>query len=348
MHRFNLLWYLLLVLAIASSCYAQSSTASLNGTAVDESGAVVPGVEVTVINTGTGLLRRATTGPQGFYAFPVLPPGSYVVKASHEGFNVVEVKDVVLHVGDRVVLPIKLRVGAVAQTITVEGGAPLLNTESPAVSTVIDRRFVENLPLNGRSFSTLIELTPGVVLTRGSVQTGQFSVNGQRSTSNAFIIDGVSANVGISAFGGVGPAGGSMPAYSAQGTTSNLVSIDAMEEFRIQTSTFSAEFGRQPGAQVSVVTRSGTNQFHGTLFEYFRNDKLDGNDWFANSRNIEKAALRLNDFGGVIGGPIVKDKTFFFFSYEGLRLRQPRGNLLQNWRSEIMRRWRNHFAVWRL
>ena len=194
------------------------------------------------------------------------------------------------------------------------------------MSTVIGNQFVENLPLNGRSFSSLIDLTPGVVLTPTNYyDQGQFSVNGQRPDSNYFLVDGVSANLGTAGSGALLGQGGAgqPPATSAFGGTSNLVSLDALEEFRIQTSTFAPEYGRTPGAQISVVTKSGTNTFHGTAFEYFRNDKLDANDWFANRNSLARPELRQNDFGGVLGGPIQKDKLFFFGSYEGLRVRQP-------------------------
>jgi hypothetical protein len=153
---------------------------------------------------------------------------------------------------------------------------------------------------------------------------GQFSVNGQRADANYFTVDGVSANFGVTGYGPlVQTAGGALPALSALGGTNSLVSVDAMQEFRIQTSSFAPEFGRTPGGQISIVTRSGTNRFHGTLFEYFRNNVLDANDWFVNYDHLPKPEERQNDFGGVFGGPIIKDKTFFFFSYEGLRLRQP-------------------------
>src|SRR5262249_50909584 len=142
--------------------------------------------------------------------------------------------------------------------------------------------------------------------------------------ANYFTIDGVSANTGISAaFGGFQAASGSLPQLTVTGTTTSLISIDAMQEFKLQTSTYAAEFGRTPGAQIQIVTRSGSNQFHGTVFDYFRNDKLDASNWFANQAGLPKPAVRQNDFGGVFGGPIIKDKTFFFVSYEGLRLRQP-------------------------
>jgi hypothetical protein len=206
----------------------------------------------------------------------------------------------------------------------VQGSAPLLNAADASVSTVIDHQFVENLPLNGRSFSSLIDLAPGVVLIPSNqYEAGQFSVNGQHPDANYFTVDGVSANLGNLATNLSQGGAGQLPATSAFGGTSNLVSLDALEEFRIQTSTFAPEYGRTPGAQISVVTRSGTNTFHGTAFEYFRNDKLDANDWFANANGLAKPELRQNDFGGVLGGPIKKDKLFFFGSYEGLRVRQP-------------------------
>ncbi len=168
-------------------------------------------------------------------------------------------------------------------------------------------------------------LTPGVVVSQTAFDDqGQFSVNGQRADANYFTVDGASANFGVTGyFPMVQTAGGALPALSVSGGTNSLVSVDAMQEFRVQTSSFAPEFGRTPGGQVSIVTRSGTNSCHGTLFEYFRNSALDANDWFANYNGLQKPAERQNDFGGVFGGPIRKDKTFFFFSYEGLRLRLP-------------------------
>lgn len=184
---------------------------------------------------------------------------------------------------------------------------------------------MENPPLNGRSFQTLILLTPGVVASVTSFSDqGQFSVNGQHADANYFTVDGVSANFGVTGYAPlVQTAGGALPALGAAGGTNSLVSVDAMQEFRIQTSSFAPEYGRTPGGQISIVTRSGTNQFHGTLFEYFRNGPLDARDWFVNFNGLPKPAERQNDFGGFLGGPVRKDRTFFFFSYEGLRLRQP-------------------------
>jgi TonB dependent receptor len=211
------------------------------------------------------------------------------------------------------------------QNTTVEAGLLPVETESATVSTVVDHTFVADMPLNGRSFQTLILLTPGVVVTPTALNDqGQFSVNGQRRDANYFTVDGVSANFGVTGFFPLLQTGsGALPALTAWGGTNSLVSVDDLQEFRIQTSSFAPEFGRTPGGQISIVTRSGTNAFHGTLFDYFRNDVLDAKDWFSNFNHLPKPADRQNDFGGVFGWPILKDKTFFFFSYEGLRLRQP-------------------------
>src|SRR5262249_10529769 len=190
----------------------------------------------------------------------------------------------------------EMAVGSASESITVEAGAPLVNTESGTVSTVTDRTFAENLPLNGRSLQTLIMLTPGVVVTATAFDDqGQFSVNGQRADANYFTVDGVSANFGVTGyFPLVQTASGALPALSTSGGTNSLVSIDAMQEFRVQTSSFAPEFGRTPGGQISIVTRSGTNAFHGTLFEYFRNDVLDAKDWFVNFNGLPKPEARQN------------------------------------------------------
>jgi hypothetical protein len=318
----------LVCLLLPCCAQAQSTDATITGRISDPSKAAIPGAKVIVTNVDTGVQQSGTTGSDGFYTIVALKPGNYKMEVEKQGFRTVVKPDVVLHVQDAPTINFEMAVGTVSESVTVEGGAPLINTQDAAVSTVVDRQFAENLPLNGRSFQTLIQLTPGVVLTTSNLEDGgQFSVNGQRPSSNYWMVDGVSANIGASPYGVPGNGfAGSLGSFSALGGTNSLVSVDALQEFRIQTSTYAPEFGRTPGGQISIVTRSGTNQFHGTMFDYLRNDVLDASDWFngfTNNPPLPKAKERQNDFGGTFAGPINKDKTFFFFSYEGLRLRLP-------------------------
>lgn len=327
---------LLGALGLAGVAGAQSATATLSGTVTDTNGAVAPGAAVTITNSATSQQRKLTTNPDGYFIAAQLPPGVYTVSVQSSGFATTELREVALNVNDQKSLTIVLQVAEVGATVTINDAASI--DESPAVATVVDRQFIENQPLNGRSFQSLITLAPGVVLTKGGVGTqGQFSVNGQRASTNYFTVDGVSANFGTNSTATLyEQAGGGAPAYSALGGTNTLVSVDAVQEFKIQTSTYAPEFGREPGAQVQIVTRAGTNEFHGSAFEYFRNNVFDANDFFANRNRLSKPALRQNDFGGVVSGPVYlprgifgpfgydgRDRTFFFVSYEGLRLRQP-------------------------
>jgi hypothetical protein len=325
------LW--LIALWIAFLCFsgivlAQTESATVAGRVTDSSGAVISGAGVQLHSVERGTVTQTITNSAGIYLFPAVQPGEYHVTVRQEGFRQVDFVGLVVNVQDHIEENFRLQVGSVSESVTVSGAAPQVNTESATVSTVVDRNFAENLPLNGRSFQTLIQLTPGVVLTPSNgFDQGQFSVNGQRASSNYWMVDGVSANIGTSAgLPGNGPAGAT-GAYSVEGGTNSLVSIDALQEFRIQTSTFAPEFGRTPGAQISIVTRSGQNAFHGNAFDYFRNDVLDANDWFAHNKGLPKPQERQNDFGGTFSGPILKNHTFYFFSYEGLRLRLPQTRL---------------------
>jgi len=304
---------------------SQAATATLSGTIVDETGATVPDVAVSVLNVATRQQRDTMTSKEGQFVLPLLSPGRYTLTAIRDGFTPLQVRDVVLNVNDQIALRLQLKVAPVGESVTVTVEPPRVNT-SPAVSTVMDRQFVENLPLNGRSFQSLISLTPGVVVTPATItEPGQFSVNGQRENANYFTVDGVSANIGAPASNfNIGQTSvGSTPGVNAIGGTHGLVSVDALQEFTIQTSTYAAEFGRQPGGQITLVTRSGTNEFHGSLFEYLRNDAFDANDWFANRAGQRKPPLRQHQFGGTLGGPLRRNHAFFFGSYEGLRVRLP-------------------------
>jgi hypothetical protein len=314
------------LLLVSLTCVrAQSTNASLSGRVTDPSKSFIADARLAAISTATNFRYETLTNTSGEYYLANLPPGPYQIEIEKSGFKKLIKPDVILHVQDALAIDFEMTLGSATESITVESGARLLNTESATVSTVIDRTFVEDIPLNGRSFQTLIMLTPGVVVTGTAFDDqGQFSVNGQRADANYFTVDGVSANFGVTGYPPLVQAGGgALPALSAAGGTNSLVSVDAMQEFRIQTSSFAPEFGRTPGGQISILTRSGTNSVHGTLFEYFRNGVLDARDWFVNFNKLAKPAERQNDFGGVVGGPVFEDKTFFFFSYEGLRLRQP-------------------------
>ena len=320
--RVRLLAALALLAGAAAPAYAQN--ARLSGLVLDQSKAAVGSARVSVTNLATGIERETLSNSDGAYALASLAPGKYHVSVRAAGFSAAE-RDLALEVEQNARLDFALTVGSEQQSVTVTGDAPLLTTEDASVSTVVNRNFVGNLPLNGRSVQALVELAPGIVpAAAGPNNMGQYSVNGGRADANYYTIDGVSANFGSSV--SINPASsynGSTPAFGSTGGSNNLVSLDALQEFRIQTSSYAPEFGRSPGAQISLVTRSGTNQLHGTAFDYLRNDALDASNWFANAGNLVKPAERQNDFGGTFSGPVLKDKTFFFFSYEGLRLRQP-------------------------
>ncbi len=279
---------------------AQSINATLSGGVTDPAGTFIVDADVAIANDTTGVVYTAKTNSSGIYYLSVLPPGHYHVQVSKIGFKTLIKPDVVLNVQSALSLNFSLPVGATSESITVDAASSLLNTVDASVSTVIDRKFVENIPLNGRSFQDLISMIPGVVTQnpQNSLQVvgtgGDFSVNGQRTESNYYTVDGVSGNIGAGNGGGVGEAatGGVLGGSTAVGTTQTLLSVDALQEFRVQSSTYSAEFGRSPGGQFSLLTRSGTDIFHGSAFDYLRNDFFDANDWFNDYYGKPTPALR--------------------------------------------------------
>ncbi len=333
----------LLLICLTAPAWA-ASTATLTGRVADANGGRITGAQVQVTDTATNASFTVKTNGEGLYVLPGLTPGVYRVTVEKDGFQTAVRRNVVLNTGDNATENFTLLAGDIKEAVTIEGRSTLIERDSPAVSTVVNRQFVENLPLSGRSFQTLLELTPGVTLVKSSTfSTGQFSVNGQRSNANYFMVDGVSANFGASLTAqAFQQNAGTLPALSVLGGFNNLASVDALQEFRVQTSGYGAEFGRNPGAQVSIITRSGGNQYTWSLFNYFRNEALDAADFFDNLGGLPKRKLRQNDFGGVLGGPVRlpgkwfgplgydgRDKTFFFFSYEGLRLTQPQAGIFR-------------------
>jgi len=312
------------------SALGQTGSASVSGRVTDQSNAVVPDAEIQMRNVDTNVTQVTKTNGDGIYVFPSLAPGNFLMNVRKQSFRTVSVTGIELHTQDSLERNFVLQVGSSAESVTVSANAEHMETDNPAVGVLVNRDFVENLPLNGRSFQDLIALAPGTVSSAND--QGVFSINGQRDDTNYYSIDGVGAptnpnynteNVGVG-------LSGTAPGQTAIGTTQNLVSVDALEEFRIQTSSYDAAYGRQPGGQVEFRTRSGTNVFHGTLFDYFRNEAMDANSYFNNLDGIPRQQDRQNDFGGTFGGPVKiprvydgKDHTFFFFSYEGLRLHSP-------------------------
>lgn len=324
----------LVIVSLAVSLAAQSPNGTITGLVLDPSSSAIAGADVLVINDLTGIQYSAKTNGEGIYVVANLSPGPYRLQVSKVGFKTLVKPDITLNIQDALSINFTLPIGAAIETVNIQGGAALVDTESAAVSTVVDRQFVDNIPLNGRSFQSLVTLAPGVttVPTSGPGRSGEFSINGQRTEGNYFTVDGVSVNTGAPAIGSVNSSGvgGSTPGETALGTTQSLVSVDALQEFRINTSSYSAEYGRTPGGQVSFLTRSGSNDWHGTGFDYFRNEVLDANNWFNNAADLQRTAERQNDFGGSLGGPLTipgiyngRNRTFFFFSYEGMRLNVP-------------------------
>ena len=294
-----------LLLAFTVPAAGQVISGTILGTITDPSGGAVPNAKVTATNLGTGLTRTATTEEQGDYLIPLLPVGFYKVEVSASGFGPQEATNLNLAIDARLRVDFKLTVSGVKENIRVSSEAPLVNTESSDMSQVIGNRAVTQLPLNGREFIQLALLTPAVAneikgtLSSPLALSGfSFNANGTRYEDNSYLLDGASIRD---------------PVYTRLAVSP---SIDAIEEFKVHTSNYSAEFGGQGGAQVNISTRSGTNSFHGTAYEFIRNDVLDARNFF----DIKKPPFRQNQFGASLGGPVKKDKVFFFGNYEGQRI----------------------------
>ena len=275
----------------------------------------MPGATVTLTNTGTGLVRSVTTDANGEYTAPSLPTGTYSVKAELSGFKTATRPDIPLGVDQRVRIDVKLEIGAVEESVTVSGTSPLVQTSSSELGTTVAEEQIETLPLNGRNFVNLTRTVPGVVRGipganidgAGSLAwraSASFSANGQRPRDNNYMLDGVDNN------------------ETWLQTVVLFPSVDALDEFKLQTSTYSAEFGRSLGGVVNLQIKSGTNVLHGSGFEFFRNNVFDANNYFNNRAGRDKPAFKQSQFGGTIGGPVIKDKTFFFFDYQGYDVNQ--------------------------
>ena len=292
---------------------AQLNTADIVGSVTDASGGVVPGVTVTITNTATQVSQDVVSDRTGNYVVNLLPPGRYSVRFELQGFKAV-VREVSVGAGDRARADARLEAGEISEAIMVTAEAPLLQTDTSTVGATITSKAVQDLPLNGRNYIELVRLQPGVTmgattgLTSGSRpdsrrQANSFSANGQPEGANQMLLDGLD-NTMAAGILGVRP------------------SVEGIAEVKISTNVFTAEVGRTQGAVVNVITKSGTNQLHGSAFEFYHDDRFDGNDFFAKRAGLPKPPLRQNQFGGSLGGPLVRNRTFFFADIEWLRLRQ--------------------------
>lgn len=289
---------------------AQVDTGTILGTVSDASGARVAGATVTLTNEGTNVALSTTTGDDGGYKFTPVRVGAYKLTVTMQGFQTNTQKGVAVNVGQSIVADFSLKPGAVSETIEVTGTVPVLQSQDASVGQVVDSKSVNDLPLNGRNFTFLAQLSAGVNTpqadTRGNAATGAFSANGSRPAQNNYLLDGVDNNSDTVDF--------------LNGTNFVVLPpVDAIQEFKVQTSGFSAEYGRSGAAVLNATIKSGTNELHGAAWEFFRNDKLDAADFFENAGGIPKGALRQNQFGVAAGGPIIKNKIFIFGDYEGFR-----------------------------
>jgi len=297
-----------------------AETGALTGTVTDSTGAVISGATVTITSTATGQTRSTTTGADGSYKFSLLPPGSYSVKFSASNFKTVDVPSVTLNVTETAVLNRKMEVGGQSISVTVEANTETIQTEGVANGTVVSAEEIQTLPLVSRNYTQILDLSPGVVTNVANATamgngTQDVSANGQGGISNSYSMDG--ANITQYTSGGAAQLG-SMPGIP-------IPSPDAIQEFKVQTSQYDAGFGRNAGANVEVITKGGSNNFHGSLLEFNRNNFFNANDFFykfserLSDQPDKPQTLKQNTFGGTIGGPIKKDKLFFFFSYQGYR-----------------------------
>ena len=301
--KFKSVCVLLFVVALLNSQSLGAQTAgtgALTGTIKDPSGAVIPNATVTATSLDTGAARTATTGADGTYKFNLLPPGNYKVRIEASGFKPVEVPSATVNVTETEVLDHNLEVGAQTQTVTVEGEVETIQTTSSALGTVASARTMTELPLNTRNYTNLLAMSTGVSANVSNATTigkgaTNMAVNGGTTGQNTYMMDGVTVN-NATALGGV--TEGTVPGTFA------MPNPDAIAEFKIQTSSYDAGYGRNPGANVNVVTKSGTNNFHGSAFEFFRNTVLNANDWFLNRNGQAKPALNSNVYGGALGGPV--------------------------------------------
>jgi hypothetical protein len=307
------------------SAVAAQRYADLNGRVLDTSGGGIADAEVTVVSQDTGFRRATQSELGGVYDVASLEPGLYKITVRREGFRTLVQFNVPLHSGRATPLDFVLPVGSTQETVTVEGAPPLIDRDDASTGSSFHYQEMEHLPLNGGGLLNLIEALPGTNVTpatRG--EAGQFTTGGQRPNTNYFMVDGVSANIGVTAGGLPAQAtAGTLPPVTAFGSLDSLIPVESVQDFTVRTSSTGAEMGRMPGAQVAATSRSGSNDFHGATAYRWRNEVLAANDWFANQASLGRGELRLNDISQTFGGPVKRNSSFFFLSYQHISLMQP-------------------------
>src|SRR5262245_18042080 len=302
-----------LMCACPATLLAQQETATITGEVRDGSGALVPKAAITVTNVETSISSKSETNDRGVYTIPSLKPGPYSITVEKAGFRKTVRSGVTLQINQTTRIDLALQVGELTTAVEIVEAATLLETETSSRGAVIDQKKITGLPLNGRDYNQLALLSPGVLAGTPRLSSinfkGAINVNGNRVFMNVFLLDGVD-NISYS--------------NSFRGDNVQVVqpSIEALQEFKIQTNAYSAEFGHSAGAVVNATIKSGTNNFRGAVYEFLLNDALDASNFFANFANQGKPVRKRNQFGGAIGGPVIENKTFFFGDYEGLRERE--------------------------
>ncbi|HEY6121870.1 MAG TPA: carboxypeptidase-like regulatory domain-containing protein, partial [Pyrinomonadaceae bacterium] len=286
----------LLLVAFRSEVYAQN--AQLTGIITDDNSALIAGARLTLINVNTNVTHNTVTNKDGYYSIPFVPPGNYQLKVFADGFRPLTRNNLSINVDQAARIDFTLEIGTLNESVNISTNEPPLERDTSSIGQVIENKTIVTLPLNGRNYSQLVLLMPGATPNQLPRATDGFSVNGNRALQNKFLMDGLDNNNYITG-------------VDTGSTQVIRPSVDAIQEFKVESANYSARYGQAAGGIISVALKSGTNSFHGSAFEFLRNDALDANDFFANRAGLERGQLRFNQFGGTLGGPVWRNRTFF-------------------------------------
>ncbi|HEY6119429.1 MAG TPA: TonB-dependent receptor [Pyrinomonadaceae bacterium] len=299
---------LLILLLVAFTQEALGQNAQLSGIITDDNSALIVGARLTLTKVDTGVTRQAVTNKDGYYSIPFVSPGSYELNVLADGFRPVTRNNVNLNVDQAARIDFILEIGTLNESVNITASDPPLERETSSIGQVIENKSIVTLPLNGRNYAQLVLLMPGAIPNQGSRTTDGFSLNGNRTLQNKFLVDGLDNNNYITGI-------------DTGSTQAIRPSVDAIQEFRVESANYNVQYGQAAGGVISVAIKSGTNSLHGSAFEFLRNEKLDANDFFANRAGLKRGPFRFNQFGGTLGGPVWRNRTFFFASFQGTRTR---------------------------